>query len=55
MAAEEAWLDAGLERAKPESNHVNWESGIILGTGFGGADVVGNSIVPQVNAGTLKI
>lgn len=54
MAAEEAWLDAGLSINPHDSKQVNWESGVIMGTGIGGADVVGNSIVPQVNAGSVK-
>ncbi|MBI2270775.1 MAG: beta-ketoacyl-[acyl-carrier-protein] synthase family protein [Bacteroidetes bacterium] len=54
MAAEEAWLDAGLSMGTKDSKLVNWESGIILGTGVGGADVLGNSVVPQVNAGNVK-
>jgi 3-oxoacyl-(acyl-carrier-protein) synthase len=54
IAAEEAWLDAGLFVPDRSSQQINWESGIILGTGVGGIDVVGNTVVPLVNSGNVK-
>lgn len=54
MAAEEAWHDAGLTINSPESQMPDWDSGVVMGTGFAGIDLVGKSIVPQVNAGNIK-
>ena len=34
LAAIEAWQDAGLERPAHDSEHVDWASGAILGTGI---------------------
>ncbi len=54
MAAEEAWLDAGLSINSLNSPQVHWESGVILGTSFAGIDLVGTSIVNHINALNVK-
>lgn len=54
IAAEEAWLNAGLSITGKETHETHWDTGIILGTGIGGIDVVGNNVVPVVNSGNVK-
>ena len=49
VAAVEAWTDAGLARPKFGDEHVNWDTGAVLGTGIGGMDTVGDRVVPMVN------
>jgi len=50
----EAWADAGLARPKFGDEHVNWDTGAVLGTGIGGMDTVGDRVVPMVNDNKVK-
>jgi 3-oxoacyl-(acyl-carrier-protein) synthase len=54
VAAVEAWADAGLARPKFGDEHVNWETGAVLGTGIGGMDTVGDRVVPMVNDNKVR-
>jgi 3-oxoacyl-(acyl-carrier-protein) synthase len=54
IAAIDAWNDAGLERPVPGSDEVDWESGAIIGTGCGSVDVIGDKIVPLVDACNIR-
>ena len=49
LAALEAWQHAGLVRPEPGDDHVDWESGAVLGTGIGGMDTIAEKVVPLVN------
>jgi 3-oxoacyl-(acyl-carrier-protein) synthase len=53
-ASVEAWLDAGLARPLFGDEHVNWDTGAVLGTGIGGMDTVGDRVVPMVNDNKVK-
>jgi 3-oxoacyl-(acyl-carrier-protein) synthase len=53
-AAVEAWLDAGLARPAFGDEHVNWDTGAVLGTGIGGMDTVGDRVVPMVNDNKVR-
>ena len=54
IASVEAWANAGLVRPKFGDEHVNWDSGAVLGTGIGGMDTVGDRVVPLVNDNKVK-
>jgi 3-oxoacyl-(acyl-carrier-protein) synthase len=54
IAAIDAWTDAGLTRPSPESDEVDWDSGAIIGTGCGAVEVLGDKVVPYVNAGQTR-
>ena len=54
VASVEAWADAGLARPKFGDEHVNWETGAVLGTGIGGMDTVGDRVVPFVNENKVR-
>jgi 3-oxoacyl-(acyl-carrier-protein) synthase len=54
IAAVDAWHDAGLVRPAADSNEVDWHSGVIIGTCFGGVDVVAEKLVPMCNAGRVR-
>ncbi len=54
IAAVDAWQDAGLARPAADSNEVDWHSGVIVGTCFGGVDVVAEKLVPMCNAGRVR-
>jgi 3-oxoacyl-(acyl-carrier-protein) synthase len=54
IASIDAWHDAGLKRPAPDSDEVDWDSGAIIGTGCGSVDVIGDKLVPYVNAGKIR-
>jgi 3-oxoacyl-(acyl-carrier-protein) synthase len=54
LAAVEAWTDAGLARPQPGDERVDWASGAILGTGIGGMDTIGESVVPLTDAKKIR-
>jgi 3-oxoacyl-(acyl-carrier-protein) synthase len=54
LAAVEAWTDAGLARPEPGDDRVDWETGAILGTGIGGMDTIGESVVPLTDQAKIR-
>jgi 3-oxoacyl-(acyl-carrier-protein) synthase len=54
IAAIDAWADAGLTRAAPDADDVDWGAGAIVGTGIGGMDTVAEKLVPKVDAGKVN-
>jgi 3-oxoacyl-(acyl-carrier-protein) synthase len=54
LAALEAWSDAGLKRTPPDADDVDWDSGALVGTGFGGIETVGDKLVPWTEAGRVS-
>jgi 3-oxoacyl-(acyl-carrier-protein) synthase len=54
LAALEAWQDAGLRRSAADAAEVDWETGAVLGTGIGGLDTVGETLVPLTDAGKTR-
>ncbi len=52
VAAIDAWRDAGLKI--PENGQPDWDSGAILGSGISDMEIVGNEVVPKVNAGKVR-
>ncbi len=49
-----AWRDAGLEIPDETNEQILWNSGAILGTGFGGLDTVAREVVPLTNAKRVR-
>jgi 3-oxoacyl-(acyl-carrier-protein) synthase len=54
LAAVEAWNDAGFAVPEPGDERVDWASGAILGTGIGGMDTIGDTVVPLVDAKKIR-
>jgi 3-oxoacyl-(acyl-carrier-protein) synthase len=54
IAAIDAWTDAGLVRPPPDSEEVDWDSGVIVGTVTGGIDAIAEKLVPWSNAGKIR-
>ena len=54
LAAVEAWNDAGFAVPEPGDERVDWASGAILGTGIGGMDTIGETVVPLVDAKKIR-
>jgi 3-oxoacyl-(acyl-carrier-protein) synthase len=52
VAGLDCWQDAG---SRPErSPMVDWDTGVILGTGIGGLETVGRTLVPMTDAGRVR-
>ena len=54
IAALDCWKDAGFIRPGDSEDEVDWDTGAIIGTGIGGADTLGELVVPNVNAGSVR-
>ncbi|AFG38319.1 beta-ketoacyl-[acyl-carrier-protein] synthase family protein [Spirochaeta africana] len=54
IAAIDCWRDAGLPEHPVEDEVVDWDTGAIVGTGIGGADTLGEKVVPKVDAGSTR-
>jgi 3-oxoacyl-(acyl-carrier-protein) synthase len=51
MAGIDAWRDAGFEVSERTKDEVFWDTGLILGAGLGGMDVICERVAPFVNKG----
>ena len=54
VAAVDAWKDAGFAVPEAEDDRVDWETGVIAGSGIGGMDTIASQVVPMVNAGSVR-
>jgi 3-oxoacyl-(acyl-carrier-protein) synthase len=54
MAGLDAWRDAGLVVPERGDDRVDWDTGAVVGTGVGGADTLGDRVVPGVNEGKVR-
>lgn len=54
VAAVDAWRDAGFEVPDAEDDRVDWETGVIAGSGIGGMDTISRTVVPMVNEGNVR-
>ena len=53
VSAVDAWKDAGF--SLPEDNDtVDWDTGVIAGSGIGGMDTIALSVVPMINEGRVR-
>jgi len=54
VAAVDAWTDAGFTVPEAEDDCVDWETGVIAGSGIGGMDTIAGQLVPMVNEGSVR-
>jgi 3-oxoacyl-(acyl-carrier-protein) synthase len=53
IASVDCWKDSGLPSRHPDSG-VDWRTAAIIGTSLGGIDTIGESVVPETNAGRAR-
>ncbi len=54
VAAIDAWVDAGFKIPDNEDDEVDWDTGVIAGSGIGGMDTIANTVVPMINEGKVR-
>ena len=54
VAAVDAWNDAGFSVPEAEDDRVDWDTGVIAGSGIGGMDTSAKTVVPMVNQGSVR-
>lgn len=54
LAGLECWQDAGFELPAEDGDTVDWDTGAIVGTGIGGLDTIGETLVPRTDAGKVR-
>lgn len=54
VSAIDAWTDAGLTVPEAEDDRVDWDTGIIIGSGITGMDFIATQLVPMVNEGKTR-
>jgi 3-oxoacyl-(acyl-carrier-protein) synthase len=54
VSAVDAWKDAGFSLPDSDDDMVDWETGVIAGSGVGGMDTIAQNIVPMVNEGRVR-
>ena len=54
VSAVDAWNDAGFSLPDSDDDSVDWDTGVIAGSGIGGMDTIAQSIVPMVNEGRVR-
>ena len=52
IAGLDCWQDAGLERG--EHFPADWDAAIVFGSGIGGIETIGKSLVPMTDAGRVR-
>ncbi len=54
VSAVDAWRDAGFEISDSNDETVDWDTGVIAGSGIGGMDTIALSVVPTINEGRVR-
>ena len=54
VSAVDAWKDAGFSLPDSDDDTVDWDTGVIAGSGIGGMDTIANSVVPMINEGKVR-
>lgn len=54
VAAIDAWTDAGLTVPEAGDDRVDWDTGVIIGSGISGMDTIATQLVPMVNEGKVR-
>ena len=54
VSAIDAWRDAGFEVPDAADDRVDWDTGVIVGSGIGGMDTIATQVVPMVNEGKVR-
>lgn len=54
IAGIDCWNDAGFKTPSLGDQTVDWDTAAIIGTGIGGADTLGDLVIPRVNEGKVR-
>jgi len=54
VSAVDAWKDAGFNVPESGDDTVDWDTGIIAGSGIGGMDTIAQNLVPMINEGRVR-
>lgn len=54
VAAIDAWRDAGFSVPDADDDRVDWDTGVIVGSGIGGMDTIVNVLIPMVSQGKVR-
>jgi 3-oxoacyl-(acyl-carrier-protein) synthase len=54
VSAADAWVDAGLKIPDSADDTVDWDTGVIAGSGIGGMDTIAGTVVPMINEGKVR-
>jgi 3-oxoacyl-(acyl-carrier-protein) synthase len=54
VSAADAWTDAGFRIPDGNDETVDWNTGVIAGSGIGGMDTIAQSVVPMINEGRVR-
>jgi 3-oxoacyl-(acyl-carrier-protein) synthase len=54
VSAIDAWRDAGFCVPDITDDRVDWDTGVIIGSGIGGMDTIINTLVPMVSQGKVR-
>lgn len=54
VSAIDAWRDAGFSVPDANDDRVDWDTGVIVGSGIGGMDTITNILVPMVSQGKVR-
>lgn len=54
VSAVDAWTDGGFSMPDGDDETVDWDTGVIAGSGIGGMDTIAQSVVPMVNEGRVR-
>jgi len=54
VSAVDAWKDAGFGVLDDADDNVDWDTGVIAGSGIGGMDTIATMVVPQINEGRVR-
>ncbi|HYA15392.1 MAG TPA: beta-ketoacyl-[acyl-carrier-protein] synthase family protein [Syntrophales bacterium] len=54
VCAVDAWTDAGFTIPDSEDDNIDWDTGVIVGSGIGGMDTIAKTVVPMVNEGKVR-
>ncbi|HVO65007.1 MAG TPA: beta-ketoacyl-[acyl-carrier-protein] synthase family protein [Syntrophales bacterium] len=54
VCAVDAWKDAGFDVPDYADDNVDWDTGVIVGSGIGGMDTIAKTVVPMVNEGKVR-
>ncbi|HQK99848.1 MAG TPA: beta-ketoacyl-[acyl-carrier-protein] synthase family protein [Smithellaceae bacterium] len=54
VSAVDAWRDAGFDLTDGDDETVDWDTGVIAGSGIGGMDTIALNVVPTINEGRVR-
>src|SRR5512133_2537298 len=54
VSAVDAWTDGGFKIPDSNDETVDWDTGVIAGSGIGGMDTIAQSVVPMINEGRVR-